>query len=103
GEVERVSEAESDEYHASRPRGSQLGAWTSWQSEVIADREVLEARLREIEARYRDGPVPRPPHWGGYRLVPQTFEFWQGRPNRLHDRLRYRLVKGTWVRERLSP
>jgi pyridoxamine 5'-phosphate oxidase len=103
GTVERLLEAESDAYHATRPRGSQLGAWTSWQSEVIAGREVLDERLRELEARFADGPVPRPPHWGGYRLVPQVIEFWQGRPNRLHDRLRYRRDKGVWVRERLSP
>ena len=103
GTVERVSEADSDAYHATRPRGSQLGAWTSWQSEVIADRGVLEERLREIEARFASGPAPRPPHWGGYRLVPEIIEFWQGRPNRLHDRLRYRRVEGAWVRERLAP
>lgn len=103
GRVGRVSEAESDEYHATRPRGSQLGAWTSWQSEVIAGRDVLEERLREFTLRFADGPVPRPPHWGGYRLVPEMIEFWQGRPNRLHDRLRYRLAGGAWVIERLSP
>jgi pyridoxamine 5'-phosphate oxidase len=103
GMVERVTERESDDYHATRPRGSQLGAWTSWQSEVIAGREVLEARLREFTERFGDGAVPRPPHWGGYRLIPEVIEFWQGRPNRLHDRLRYRLVHGGWVIERLSP
>jgi pyridoxamine 5'-phosphate oxidase len=103
GTVERVGEAESDAYHATRPRGSQLGAWTSWQSEVIAGRGILERRLEEIVARFGDGPVSRPPHWGGYRLVPDAIEFWQGRPSRLHDRLRYRLVNGAWARERLSP
>jgi pyridoxamine 5'-phosphate oxidase len=103
GRVETVSERESDEYHASRPRGSQLGAWTSWQSEVIAGREVLEKRLAEFTERFGERAVPRPPHWGGYRLAPETIEFWQGRPSRLHDRLRYRLVESKWVLERLSP
>ena len=103
GSVERVADKESDEYHASRPRGSQLGAWTSWQSEVIAVREVLEERLTEFTTRFGDGPVPRPPHWGGYRLVPRVIEFWQGRPSRLHDRLRYRFSEEKWVVERLSP
>lgn len=103
GRVERVSDAESDEYHASRPRGSQLGAWTSWQSEVIASREILEKRLAEYLKQFGDGPIPRPPHWGGYRLVPDVIEFWQGRPSRLHDRLRYRKIESGWVIERLSP
>ncbi|HEV3143572.1 MAG TPA: pyridoxamine 5'-phosphate oxidase, partial [Gemmataceae bacterium] len=104
GRVEKITPEESDAYHRTRPRGSQLGAWTSYQSEVIAGREVLEERLRELEARFGDGEVPRPPHWGGYRLVPEVIEFWQGRPNRLHDRIRYRrLDSGQWVMERLAP
>ena len=103
GKVGRVSEAESDAYHASQPRGSQLGAWTSWQSEVTAGREILEQRLADFTERFGDGPVPRPPHWGGFQLVPDTIEFWQGRPNRLHDRLHYRRVEFEWTLERLSP
>jgi pyridoxamine 5'-phosphate oxidase len=103
GVVEKVTAAESDEYHASRPRGSQLGAWCSEQSETVAGRGPLEARLRELEDRFRDSAVPRPPHWGGYRLRPDSIEFWQGRPNRLHDRIRYRLAGGSWTVERLSP
>ena len=103
GVVESVSDAESDEYFASRPVNSQLSAWASEQSETLADRAELERRHQEYSARFSNGPVPRPPHWGGYRLVPTDWEFWQGRPSRLHDRLRYRLVNGEWVRERLSP
>lgn len=103
GKVELASAAESDEYFQSRPRGSQLGAWCSSQSEVIAGREVLEGRLREFEEKFRDREVPRPPYWGGYRLKPTSIEFWQGRANRLHDRIRYRLVGGKWIMERLSP
>lgn len=104
GWVEQVSEQESDAYFYSRPWGSRLGAWASEQSQVVSDRQVLEQRLVELEQQYQDKEIPRPPHWGGYRLVPIAIEFWQGRPNRLHDRLSYhRLEDGNWQIERLSP
>lgn len=106
GAVEKVSAAESDEYFATRPRGSRVGAWASLQSEVIDGRHVLEERLAETEARFGDGDIPRPPHWGGFRVLPQQIEFWQARPMRLHDRFRYTAdpsVDGGWRIERLSP
>ncbi len=104
GPVERVSEAEADAYFATRPRGHQLAAWASPQSELIPDRQVLEARMAALEQQYEGRPVPRPPYWTGYRIVPHTVEFWQGRPNRLHDRLRYtREPDGSWKLERLAP
>jgi pyridoxamine 5'-phosphate oxidase len=104
GSVERVSDEESDAYFQSRPTGSRLGAWASPQSEVIPGREVLDTRCRELEVRYSDGQIPRPENWGGYRLIPKSFEFWQGRPNRLHDRLRFRRSgDGAWLIERLAP
>jgi pyridoxamine 5'-phosphate oxidase len=104
GAVAAVTSAESDDYHRSRPRDSQLGAWTSEQSEVIASRSVLEDRLAGLRSRFGSGDVPRPPYWGGYRLVPESVEFWQGRPARLHDRLFYlRTPPGDWQRVRLAP
>ena len=102
GRVEQVDRAETEAYFRSRPRGSQLGAWVSRQSQVIADREVLTTRLAELEARF-DADVPVPDFWGGLRVVPSSVEFWQGRPSRLHDRLRFRRTDGDWVVERLSP
>jgi pyridoxamine 5'-phosphate oxidase len=103
GGVERVSAAETETYFHSRPRGAQIGAWTSRQSSVIPDREALEVRRSEIEARFERIDIPVPDFWGGLRVVPQTVEFWHGRPDRLHDRLRYRREGHTWVIERLSP
>ena len=104
GRVERASGEESDTYYASRPEGSRIGAWASRQSSIILGRKPLEARVRELEERYQGQPIPRPPFWGGFRVVPDAIEFWQGRPNRLHDRLRYcRQADGAWVAERLSP
>jgi pyridoxamine 5'-phosphate oxidase len=103
GVAARVSETESDEYFNSRPVGHQLGAWVSNQSEVIEGRESLEDRLAALSKRFEPGPIPRPPHWGGFRVEPHTFEFWQGRPNRLHDRLEYRRSPDAWVIRRLSP
>jgi pyridoxamine 5'-phosphate oxidase len=104
GSVERVSEEESDAYFAGRPRGSQLAAWASAQSRPLGDRAELEVAVAEVAERYGDGPVPRPPHWGGFRLVPDTVELWQGRPDRLHDRLRYeRTPSGSWLIVRLNP
>ncbi len=102
GSVEKVSAAESDAYYATRPLDSRIGAWASPQSQVIASRAVLVANAARYGARYMLRP-PRPPHWGGYRLHPDSWEFWQGRKSRLHDRLRYRLDAGAWVRERLAP
>lgn len=104
GPVTRLDVAESDEYFASRPLGSRLGVWASPQGQVIVSRRVLEERLAEAAARYGLGPVPRPEWWGGFRLEPESIEFWRGRPSRLHDRLRYgRTADGGWERERLSP
>jgi pyridoxamine 5'-phosphate oxidase len=103
GRVTRTSSEESELYYRTRPIGSRLGAWASHQSRRIDSRARLEADLREVERRFSGPDVPLPPHWGGYRVTPETFEFWQGRENRLHDRVRYRREGGAWKIERLSP
>lgn len=103
GSVEAVSAQEADEYFASRPRGSQIGAWSSPQSRAIPDRAWLDVRVAETESRFAGHDVPRPPNWGGLRVVADVVEFWQGRPSRLHDRLRYTRTASRWAIERLSP
>ena len=103
GEVVKIDEEESDMYFKSRPYGSRLGAWVSEQSQKIVDRTVLEKRQIEFEKKFAEGNVPRPDHWGGYRLAPNKFEFWQGRSNRLHDRLLYQMQQEAWTRARLAP
>ncbi len=103
GKVELVAEVEATEYFHSRPASSQLGAWASDQSTVITDRSILDQKLQQLATEYQDTVIPKPPHWGGVRVIPQEIEFWQGRPSRLHDRLRYQLVDGEWQIDRLAP
>ncbi len=103
GTVERLGAFESDAYFATRPRSSQIGAWASPQSQVLADRAALDELVAEVDARFAGTKVPRPPQWGGWVVRPTGFEFWQGRPSRLHDRVRYRLADGHWQIERLAP
>lgn len=103
GRAEKVSDEESDAYFVTRPRGAQIGAWTSQQSEPVANRQAIEEARAEVESRFPD-EVPRPAHWGGYRLIPDCIEFWQGRPDRLHDRVQYcKQADGAWLRRRLMP
>jgi pyridoxamine 5'-phosphate oxidase len=103
GKIEFVAESEATGYFHSRPVNSQLGAWASEQSTIIEDRSILEQKLQQLEIEYQDREIPKPPHWGGVRVVPQEIEFWQGRPSRLHDRIRYQLVAGEWQIDRLAP
>ncbi|MEB2774238.1 pyridoxamine 5'-phosphate oxidase [Algoriphagus sp. D3-2-R+10] len=103
GEVEKITAEESDTYFFSRPLGSQIGAWVSPQSQVLDSRADLNDRLLDIENQFTKKEITRPPHWGGYRLMPSTMEFWQGRPSRLHDRIKYDLKDGKWTIVRLAP
>lgn len=103
GTIEMVSGSESDEYYAVRPLGSRLGAWASPQSEIVPDRETLAREMSDLEARFAGTEPPRPSHWGGYRVTPEVIEFWQGRPNRLHDRIRFTRTPTGWSRDRLAP
>ena len=103
GIIEVVSSEEADEYFKQRPLGSQLGAWASPQSQVVSGRSVIDDQLQEYAQKFQGQPVPRPPHWGGYRVIPHTLEFWQGRGSRLHDRLRYCRQNDQWLLERLAP
>lgn len=103
GRAERVAESESDAYFASRPYGSQIGAWASHQSELLTSRQELQSRFEELSARYKEGSVPRPPQWGGFSITPEEIEFWQGRHSRLHDRIRFTRDGNHWQRVRLNP
>ena len=103
GLVEVAKDKESDDYFSQRPRGHQIGAWASPQGQVISDRKTLEGRYREISERFGDGPIPRPEHWGGYRIRPTMIEFWQGRPSRFHDRINYSKSDNSWIIHRKNP
>lgn len=103
GKVEKTTEEESDAYFESRPEGSKLGAWASPQSEIIESREMMEESHHTLEAEFKGKPVPRPPHWGGFNIIPERVEFWQGRASRLHDRFVYTLENGAWKIDRLAP
>jgi len=103
GKVSKIDESESDAYFNSRPDMSKIGAWASPQSSVIASREILEKNVEELEKSFAGKVIDRPPHWGGYVVDPDLFEFWQGRPGRLHDRIQYRMQGGAWIKERLAP
>jgi pyridoxamine 5'-phosphate oxidase len=103
GRIEKVDATESDSYFHSRPEGSRIGAWASPQSRVVSSREVIEENARRYQAAFEQAPILRPPHWGGYRVIPVHIEFWQGRPSRLHDRILYSLEGGDWMISRLAP
>lgn len=103
GAAEKVSAEETAEYFNSRPEGSRIGAWASPQSRVVADKGWLEKNYRDYEEKFQEGAIPVPAHWGGYRVIPERIEFWQGRPNRMHDRIQYRKKAGQWIIERLAP
>lgn len=103
GVAQKINPAESLKYFISRPFGSQLGAWVSAQSQVISSRSILESKLHEMKQKFKEGKVPLPDFWGGYKIIPDRFEFWQGRQNRLHDRIQFSKEESTWIKERLSP
>ena len=103
GRIEKVDATESDSYFHSRPEGSRIGAWASPQSRVVSSRDVIEENVRRYQAAFEQAPIPRPPHWGGYRVIPVHIEFWQGRPSRLHDRILYSLEADSWKISRLAP
>lgn len=103
GEAQKISSKESLKYFLSRPRGSQLGAWVSNQSQIISSRKVLELKLAEMKEKFKEGKIPLPDQWGGYKIIPNSFEFWQGRANRLHDRIFYEMVDNSWIIRRLAP